>query len=559
MVDKILQVFYREVSGLHQAAFLLGTFAILSQILALVRDRIFAHSFGASTTLDIYYAAFRIPDFLFVSIASLVSITVLIPLIIEKTEEGIFSARKFINDIFTAFFTAIIFISVIVFVFTPEISKILFPGFGTDELETLVSMTRILLLSPILLGVSNLLGSITQASNRFFVYALSPVFYNLGIISGALFLYPILGPTGLVFGVVLGAAFHALIQVPVAVKEKLFPRFSLSIDWIEIKRVVLLSLPRTLGLSAKHLALLVLVGLASVMVEGSITVFNLSFNLQSVPLSIIGVSYSVAAFPTLSRLFSKNNISGFAKNIFTASRHIIFWSLPILALFIVLRAQIVRTILGSGEFSWADTRLTAAALAIFAVSLVAQGLELLFVRGYFAAGKTKIPVIVNVISAISIIGLAYWLIALFANNDLFRFFVESLLRVEDLPGTVVLMLPLAYSIGALLNIALLLILFKKNFGMFKWSLQKTFWDSFAGAVFMGFFAYQSLQVFARIFDLDTFLGIFMQGLLSGFIGIIAGVFILKYVIKSDELDEVARALHGRFWKVKPIAPEKEEL
>lgn len=558
MVKKFLSIFYKEFSGLHQAAFLLGTFALFSQVLALVRDRILAHNFGASTTLDLYYAAFRIPDFLFVSVASLVSITVLIPFIVKKADD-FKNTRHFVDNVFTVFFLSIVAISGVIFLFIPALSHVLFPGFTDEAYSSLVIMTRILLLSPILLGLSNLFGSITQSANQFFVYALSPVLYNVGIIIGIVFFYPIMGMTGLVWGVVLGALFHLGVQVPAVVRTGLLPRPTLKLDLTEIKEVVLLSLPRTLGLSAKHLALLVLIGFASLMAEGSITVFNLSFNLQSVPLSIIGVSYSVAAFPTLARLFSKNNIQEFTRNILTATRHIIFWSMPIIVLFIVLRAQIVRTILGSGEFSWADTRLAAAALALFAISLVAQGLELLYVRGYYAAGRTKIPVIVNVFSALAIIGLSYALVALFETSAFFRNFTEALLRVEDIPGTKVLMLPLAYSIGTLLNTVILLVIFRRLFGAQPTTIRRVFWDSFATAVLMGFVAYQALQFLATVFDLNTFWGIFLQGLLAGLVGIIVGILVLKYVIGSNELNEVTRSLHTRFWKAKTVAPEKEEL
>ncbi len=558
MVEKIFKVLSREIGGLHQAAFLLGGFALLSQVLALVRDRLFAHSFGASTTLDLYYAAFRIPDFLFVSIASLVSLTVLIPFIVEYAESERTSARAFVNSVFTSFFAVMVAASGVVFFFVPALSEVLFPGFSGATRETLVTMTRILLLSPILLGLSNLLGSITQAYNKFFVYALAPVFYNIGIIAGLLAFYPVFGTTGLVWGVILGAALHMAIQVPTVVRQGLLPRPTMRVDTARIKRVVLLSLPRTLGLSAKHLALLVLVGLASLIAEGSITVFNLSYNLQSVPLSIIGVSYSVAAFPTLARLFTNNRVKEFIKNITTASRHILFWTVPIVVLFIVLRAQIVRTILGSGEFNWADTRLTAAALALFAVSLVAQGLELLFVRGYYAAGRTTKPVVVSVLAAGFIIALSFALTAFYQANDFFRYFIEALLRVEDIPGTAVLMLPLAYSIGMLAGVGALLVMFRRDFGRFPASLSRTFWHSFSAAVFMGFVAYHFLQVFADVFDLDTFWGIFLQGLFAGIIGILAGIFLMR-LMGSVELTEVARSLHTRFWKTKAVAPEKEEL
>jgi len=239
------------------------------------------------------------------------------------------------------------------------------------------------------------------------VYASAPVLYNVGIIAGIVFLMPRFGIEGVAYGVIIGALLHLLIQVPVVIKHGLFPRFLLKLDWMEIKDVVLLSLPRTITLSATHLTLIVLVAIASLMDEGSIAIFNFSFNLQSVPLAIIGVSYSVAAFPTLARFFSNGQREKFAEHIIAATRHIIFWSTPAIVLFIVLRAQIVRTILGSGEFDWSDTRLTAAALAVFVVSILAQALQLLFVRAYYAAGRTMVPLVVNIGSATIIIVLAF--------------------------------------------------------------------------------------------------------------------------------------------------------
>ena len=470
MVQRLIKIFHREWSGLHEAAYLLGVFALFSQILALVRDRLLASSFGAGTSLDVYYAAFRIPDFIYFSVASLVSVSVLIPFFIKKIEENKEhsqeEAYRFINNIFSVFFVAIVLVSLLVFFLMPLLSDLLVPGFDIEAKNSLVLLSRILLLSPILLGLSNLLGSITQSYKQFLVYALSPVFYNVGIIVGIVFLYPVFGLAGLAWGVALGALMHLSIQVPAVIKRGFILKFSFNFNFQSIKEVVFLSLPRTIALSINQLSFIFLVGLASLMGEGSISIFNFSFNLQSVPLSIIGVSYSVAAFPTLARLFSNGEKMQFAKNVAIAAKHIIFWSLPILVLFIILRAQIVRTILGVGKFDWSDTRLTAAALALFAVSVVAQSLILLFVRGYYAAGNTRTPLLINIFSTGVIIGSAFGLIQVFKNSDFFKYFVENLLRVEDLSGTSILMLPLAFSIGSIVNALLLWVLLKKILGTF---------------------------------------------------------------------------------------------
>ncbi|PIP86770.1 hypothetical protein COV42_01640 [Candidatus Campbellbacteria bacterium CG11_big_fil_rev_8_21_14_0_20_44_21] len=558
MVKKVLKLFRGEIKGLHQAAYLLGLFAFLSQILGLARDRLLAHSFGAGETLDIYYAAFRLPDLIFVAIASSVSIFVLVPFLIDKLDRKKEEAKIFVDNVFSFFFALIVFASFVSFALAPALLRLLFPGFEASALDSLVGLSRIFLLSPILLGLSNLFSSITQVYKRFFVYALSPLLYNLGIILGIVFLYPAFGLSGLGLGVVFGAFLHLLIQVPVVSGSGLLPSFRLNLDLKEIFDVVKISFPRTLTLTLSNITILVLISLASVLGEGSISVFNLSFNLQSVPLSIIGVSYSVAAFPTLARFFSSGDREKFVGHIIASARHIIFWSLPVIFLFIVLRAQIVRVVLGSGQFGWEDTRLSAAALALFAVSALSQALVMLFVRGYYAAGFTKKPLIVNAFSSILTIVLAFALVSLFSKNDSFRFFLESLLRIEDLPGTSVIMLPLAYSLGMTGNLIALWMLFKKDFKEFLLPLKDAFFHSIVASFFMSFTAFYFLKIFDDVFDINTFWGILLQGLFSALAGALLGLLLLK-IFKNREMEEITRFVRTKFWKVKVIQGETESL
>jgi len=559
MVKKFFNLIHREVRGLHEAAYLLGLFALFSQTLALIRDRILAHHFGAGELLDVYYASFRIPDIIFVSIASLVSIYVLIPFIAEKSSISKEEVKQFINNIFSVFGIIIIGVSVIVFIFVPQLTRFLLPGLVDSQFYgDLIVLTRVLLLQPIFLGFSSLLGSITQSRGRFFLFALSPLLYNVGIIIGIIFLYPTFGISGLAYGVVLVAIFHCAIQLPYILQEGFFPRPSLSINFAEIKKVVILSLPRTLALSANQIALLVLISFASLMKEGSITVFTFSYNLQAVPLSIIAVSYSVAAFPTLARLFSGGEKDKFLEQVLTAARHIIFWSIPAIAFFVVLRAQIVRVILGTGAFDWADTRLTAAALALFVVSLVAQGLILLFVRGYYAAGNTRKPLAVNLFGAFLVIVFSLGFSKLFVSFPLWQFFMESLFRIEGLEGTQIIMLPFGYSLALIITATILWFLFQKDFKTFTASLSNVFFQSIAAAVILGFVARLFLNILDDVFDINTFWGIFSQGFFAGIAGICAGVLLLR-ILKSEELDEVWKSLHHKFWKTKTIASEQTEL
>lgn len=559
-MEKIFRIFSKEYVSINQAALLLGSFTLLSQILALFRDRSIAHFIGPSLELDAYYAAFRIPDLIFISIASLASITVLIPFLSAKIKDGQVGdeAKKFIDNVFSAFFFVMIFISVIAFFLMPILAPLLVPGFNSEMQMKVVQLSRIMLLSPILMGLSNLFGSITQLFRKFFIYSLSPVLYNLGIILGIIFIYPVFGIKGLAYGVAIGAFMHFGIQFWASRSCGFFPKISLRIDFLEIKKVILVSLPRTLGLSFNSMALISIITLASFLEEGSISIFNFSFNLQSVPLNIIGISYAVAAFPTLAKSITLGKVEEYKNILRSASRAIIFWSLPIMFLFIVLRAQIVRVILGSGSFSWEHTRLVAASLAIFSVSILAQGMITLLSRAYYARGNTIRPLTINFLSSISIFIFAYFLTYIFEHFVVFRYFIESLLKVTDISGTEVLMLPLAYSLGTILNFILYLIFIRKDILETGAFITKTFFQSLGASFFIGGVAYVSLNIFSPIFGIVTFWGVFLQGLISGILGIIAGILVL-HLLKNEELKELVRTLHTKFWQAKVVTDPQEGL
>ena len=559
MVERVFKFLNKDMNGLHEAAFVLGISAFFSQVLALARDRLFAGMFGTSETLDIYYASFRVPDLIYVFVASLVASAILIPLVVEKMERGEKEEiRKFLNSILTFFLLALVVVSIGSYFILPYVADIIVPGFSDESKELFVGLSRVLLLSPLFLGLSNLFGSVTQSLRRFTVYALTPIVYNIGIIVGILYFYGPYGIYGLGYGVILGALLHFLVQVPSVLKEGLLPFPTIRADMKEVGRVIALSLPRTLSLGMTHIVIIIFTAVASFFSVGSITVFNFAYNLQSVPLAIIGVSYSVAAFPTLARLFSNGDKTEFVRHIATAGRHIIFWSLPVLALFIVLRAQIVRSILGTGAFDWTDTSLTAAALALFSFSVVAQGLTLLFIRGYYAAGNTKKPLIVNVVSALASILFAYILLYFFDARSAFRLFFEEVFRVEGFFGTKVLMLPLAFSLGSLLNLFLLWGAFKRDFRPYYVSIRKSVFKSLAGTLVIGFIAYGLLQFFDDIFNINTIVGIFSQGFFAG-LGALAVGAVFFELIRDEEFIDFRKSITARIFRVKPVLPGPEDM
>src|SRR3989339_954694 len=432
------------------------------------------------------------------------------------------------------------------------------PGFSAEEQGRVILLSRILLLSPLFLGLSNLVSSVIQSFRRFYIYALSPLFYNLGIIIGIIFFLPRWGLSGIVWGVVFGAFLHLVIQLPTVFSLGFSLRPRLPKISPELIRSLKLSLPRTLGLSLNQLVLSAVTALGSTLGAGAVAVFNFATNLQSVPLSVIGLSYAVGVFPTLSISFVRNRRNEFLEHFSLAFRHIVFWSLPATVLFIVLRAQIVRVILGAGAFSWADTRLTAASLLLFSISIVAQGLVMLFVRAFYAAGQTYRPLIINVASSLVSIFSALWLTNFFRGQSLFKDWFLEVLKVADVPGGGVLALSAAISLGSLVNVALLAWYFKKNFMSFGGpKLRQSFRDSVLSSVIMGAVTYYALKFFALIFNLETFVGIFLQGFLAGILGILVWALVL-YRIRNKEFAEIFSAFKRRIWKEVPVVTSEPE-
>jgi putative peptidoglycan lipid II flippase len=413
--------------------------------------------------LDAYFAAFRIPDLIFAFLTLFVSSFALVPLLSAREEKA---QGALVGNVLFAFGIVSILASVVLWFLIPSIVPLMFPGFGPSALADTVLLSQIMLVQPILLGLSSVATSLIQVMRRFIIYALAPVLYNCGIIFGALFLVPDMGIAGLGWGVVLGAALHLVAQVvPIMGHAKHIRLPTMQSLRESVIEVALPSVPRALALSSQQVLLLVFASIASLTVAGTISALSFASNLQSVPLTVIGISYAAALFPALAALMAKKDVAGFAKEVWAAVRHIIFWTMPAITLMIVLRAHIVRIILGSGEFSWSDTRLTAAILALFALSLIAQSVILIFSRAYYAAQSSLVPIIVNVggtfVAAASASIGVWWL----ARADFARNFLESLFRVENVPGTEVLMIPLSYSLTIMVAALLFGYLFARRWMM----------------------------------------------------------------------------------------------
>ena len=520
------RIFNTQASkSVASAAFVIGAMSMVSRALGLLRDRVLAGEFGAGPELDAYYAAFRIPDFLYnlliVGALSAGFIPVFTAVFNRDRNSGHDEAWRMVSNVLNTVMIASFAAATLMFVWSKPLTRLLAPGFSPEQLEQTAALTKIMLLSPILLGASAVIGGGLQSLKRFLIFSLSPILYNVGIITGALFFTPTWGVQGLAFGVVLGAALHLFVQLPTMLYLGYRYRW-VSNPWDEnVRQIIRLMGPRTLSLAISQINLLVVTIMASTLSVGSLTVFNLANNLQSFPLGLFGISFAIAAFPTLAE-YARDRLR-FIASLSQAFRQILYLIIPSSALLIVLRAQIVRVLLGSGRFDWEDTVLTIDTLAIFSISLFAQALIPLLVRAYYARLDTMTPFLTALGSALLNVILAI-----------------VLLRPLGIVG-----LALSTSIASLMQLAVLWILLRIALGSFddRAILLTTIRISFA-SLLMVLVAQVCKYVTAPLTGTQTFIGVAIQGGTAAVAGL-ATYLIVTLVLRSPEAIDLVEAFRRR--------------
>ena len=543
----IKRLFNGEINSIILAALLVGGSSFISRLLGIFRDRILAGQFGAGDTLDIYYAAFRIPDLIFnllvlgaLSAGFIPIFTSLIKSPLEKIKslsggDDYKEAWQLANNILNILGFSLLILCGLGVIFAPQIMHLITPGFSREKMDLTVSLSRIMFLSPIFLGISSVFGGILQSFKRFFVYSMSPIFYNIGIIIGALYFVPIWGIYGLAWGVVLGAALHMAVQIPALARLGFKYRFKFEIKNPNVNKIWLMMVPRTMSLAISQLNLLVITAVASTMSSGSLAVFNFANNLQSFPVGIFGISFALAAFPALSAsAFDKKKL---VEDLSLTVRQILFFIIPSTIILLALRAQIIRVILGTGKFDWQDTISTINTLGFFAISLFAQALIPLLIRVFYARHDSKTPFFIGLVSAL----------------------INIFLSIKFSSGMGVAGLALAFSISNVINLILLWAWLNVEIG--KIDEFKIFISTvkFSLAALSCGLAIQGVKlIIGNNIDMTKFLGVLTQGIIAGLAGILIYLFVC-FILRSEELFNFWSSLKRRLAGVKKIeTPDRGE-
>jgi putative peptidoglycan lipid II flippase len=406
-----------RAGGLALAAAIIALGFLGSRLLGVVRTVVIASVFGASPELDAYNVAFRIPDLIFQVLAGATLGSAFIPVFARLYErEGRNEAWLLASRVLNLVVVATAGLCAVAFVAAPMLVPAIAPGLGDDigrseELtDKAVGLTRIMLAGTLLFAASGMLTGMLNGRERFFLPAVAPMLYNLGIILGAAVFADRWGVNGLALGVVLGAGLHFAVQVPGVLREGF--RYRPVLGWGEpaVMEVARLMAPRVVGLAATQVNFIVTGFFASLVGASAISNITYAWLLAGLPLALFGMALSTAVFPRLAGQVAREDLEALTTTVSRMLRLIMFLTVPAALGLAILREPATITLLERGEFTRADSLMTAAALGWYCLAIVPQaGIEI-HSRGFYALGDTRTPVALAVMAvAINLVlGMMLW-------------------------------------------------------------------------------------------------------------------------------------------------------
>lgn len=511
-------------------AVLVGAAWIISKFLGLLRQRLIASTFGAEGA-DPIYAAFAIPDFIFGTLILGSLLTAFMPVFIATRQRDPETAWRISRTVIKILIVVFFGLGAILLAAADPIVRLLVGNeISPAAQSTAVQLTRIMSMNMLLFAVSNVFAGILQSFRHFLAVSLAPMMNNFGIIIGILVLVPSMGPAGVAWGAVLGAFLHALFHFTAAWRVGWRFGATVGLRNPDVQRVGRLLVPRTIGQSVTQLNQLVTVPIATRLGPSNLSIYRWANDIQDVPIGIVGVSMATVAFPVFVELLSQNRREEFIQHFSRIVRQILFVIIPITVLFLQLRAQFVRVIIGAGEVSWIETIATAQTLGFFALSFFAQSLIPVLARSFYAMQDTRTPVRFSVISV---------LVAILAS-----ILLSPTMGVQGLA--------IAYTISSMLNAGLLFWALRRRLGSLDDDRIIKSVIKIIGITILMAVAVQGTKIFLVSFGLDLTraVGVLAQAIGAGLVGIISyGIF--ASLFRLDEASLISRALDSLLRRVRP--------
>lgn len=420
----------------------------LTKVLGFFKLRLIAQLFGASHELDIFWAAFTIPDMIFLVIVAGSVNAAIIPILTDTLYD---SGKKKLNSLFyrlTVIFAGIIFfLSILLFIFTPQIGQwiissetagVLFGSTRTllpSDIEKFTGIMRIGLISPMILGISSFITAYLQSRKQFFVTSLSPISYNLAMIifSWILVKHFNMGVYGLAWASIIGTILHLLVQLPKFLsyyKEssvEIFKSLGNTFKDAAVIKAIRLAGPRILSILGEQFNVVVNTVISFTLSAGTLSAYRFAYSLHMFPINIVGSAVGQVSLPDLSKLSKEKGKKEFKKVLNDAIEFTMYLVLPIVAILLVLRLPLVRLAYGTGRFDWEDTLLTSWTLVLLGLSIIGQSLMQIIMRAFFALKDTWKPLIITVVGIIVNLICVYFVTNFFSHYYDWRIILEQII------------------------------------------------------------------------------------------------------------------------------------
>ncbi|MEI6326554.1 MAG: murein biosynthesis integral membrane protein MurJ [Candidatus Roizmanbacteria bacterium] len=441
-IAKTRSFIFAQQSGIVSTTLLISGMLMLARVFGLVRYRVF-NSFFSKEELEIFFAAFRIPDFLFELLITGALTTSFIPFFLKYHNDQK-KQNAIISSVINLICIALAVLIGVLFICMPLVVRFTVLGFDEASLEKVVYLSRILLIAQLpFLVLGNIATGLSQAYKRFIIPSFAPVMYNIGIIVVTVLLAPTYHMNGVAIGVIAGAILFFFVQIP-QILQLSFQYEPIITHLKEIKGFLKTITPRLFTVLVAQIEVTIDQTLSTLVSTGSYTIFYYAQTLQLVPVSIIGMAFGQASLPYLSEIYQKKQFVELKKIVIDSICNVLFVTAPIMAFFIIARTPIVRLVYGGHKFDWSGTVSTAETMSYFAFSIPLHSCYYFITRCFYATLDTKTPFVVSIGSIIF--------------NVVMSFFAVSVFRLP------VWSLGITFSIAITVQVTILLILFHRKVG-----------------------------------------------------------------------------------------------
>jgi len=517
-MKRVLKKLFKPISTGGASALIAFT-SLLSYLAGLIRDRTIAVHFGTTTATDTYNASFLIPDTLFNLFIAGALTASFMPIFASYMQKDKKEADVLANTMLTGASVLTGFLIVLAFIFMEKIIPVLFPEVDPVGQRDIINMTRLMLPSAFLFSISNTLGNILMTHRHFMSFSLSPVFYNLGIIGGILMFNEKFGIYSAAIGVLIGGLLHATIRIVDVFHTEYRYKPELKVKHPGFIKTIRLMIPKAISLIAWQVNLYVFAIVGMKLTDGGFAAFNFARNIQGFAVTLFGVAFATAVFPSLNSSYSKGDKDTYTSDNQITAQRILFFTIPVAVGLVLMAKPFTELILGGGMFDKNSVAITSVLLVFFALAIPFESLTQLFTRSFYAMQNTMTPTLINIFA--------------FLFMGLVTFYIAPIYGIN--------WFSIGYSGGYLIYCVFLIIALRKHFNGFK--LRK-FASSFSKIIFssviMGIFLYMTRDLY-QVIGIQSKIYTCIEIALAGAI-----YFGLAFVIKSPEFSSV-RVVLKKLW------------